>query len=255
MKTKHLILIILSTFTWLGLQAQTKMVFIKGGTFVPLYGTDSLPVKINDLYMDVYPVTNMQYLAFVKQHQKWQKNKVLRIFADQNYLMGWLNDTTLANNMNRMSPVTNISWYAAKAYCDCLDKRLPTVDEWEYVGMANDSIPDARLLKNYNTYILAWYEKPRSYKNTIGSTFKNYYGVYDMHGLVWEWTSDFNSILISGESRKDVDNDKNLFCGSGAVGANDLMDYAAFMRYALRGSLKANYAMRNLGFRCVSDVK
>jgi formylglycine-generating enzyme required for sulfatase activity len=33
------------------------------------------------------------------------------------------------------------------------------------------------------------------------------------------------------------------------------MNYAAFMRYAIRGSLKAKYSMKNLGFRCVQDVK
>ena len=31
------------------------------------------------------------------------------------------------------------------------------------------------------------------------------------------------------------------------------MNYAAFMRYAFRGSLKANYSTRNLGFRCAKD--
>ena len=71
--------------------------------------------------------------------------------------------------------------------------------------------------------------------------------------MVWEWTYDFNSVLISGESRKDVDDDSNLFCGSAAVGTTDLMNYAAFMRYAIRGSLNANYTMKNLGFRCVKD--
>ena len=65
--------------------------------------------------------------------------------------------------------------------------------------------------------------------------------MYDLHGLVWEWTLDFNSVLISGESRKDVDTDTNLFCGSATIGATDLMNYAAFMRYAIRGSVKANY--------------
>ena len=76
-----------------------------------------------------------------------------------------------------------------------------------------------------------------------------------MHGLVWEWTSDFNSIFLSGESRKDKDTDNNLFCGSGSVNATDLMNYAAFMRYAFRGSLKAKYTTKNLGFRCAQDKK
>ncbi|MNL63509.1 Formylglycine-generating sulfatase enzyme [compost metagenome] len=76
-----------------------------------------------------------------------------------------------------------------------------------------------------------------------------------MHGLVWEWTSDFNSIFLSGESRKDKSSDQNLFCGSASVNAADLMDYAAFMRYAFRGSLKAQYSTRNLGFRCASTIK
>jgi formylglycine-generating enzyme required for sulfatase activity len=121
--------------------------------------------------------------------------------------------------------------------------------------MANEKLPDARKLKDYNQTILSWYEKPKTFNNEIGSTFKNYWNIYDLHGLVWEWTSDFNSVLISGESRKDVDNDSNLFCGSAAIGATDLMNYAAFMRYAIRGSLKAKYTMKNLGFRCVKDVE
>ena len=119
--------------------------------------------------------------------------------------------------------------------------------------MANEDIADARYLENYNEYILSWYEKPKTFNNEIGSSFKNYWGVWDLHGLVWEWTSDFNSVLISGESRKDVDNDINLFCGSADIGATDLMNYAAFMRYAIRGSLKASFTMKNLGFRCVKD--
>lgn len=232
---------------------QSKMVSIKGGTYTPLYGRDSMQVTIPDFKMDVFPVTNKDYLEFVKKIPKWKRSKAKKLFVDGSYLFQWKNDTILNKNQSLKAAITNISWFAANDYCECQGKRLPTIDEWEYVAMANEKMPDARRLKEYNEYILSWYEKPKTFNNEIGSTFKNYWNVYDLHGLVWEWTSDFNSVLISGESRKDVDNDSNLFCGSAAIGANDLMNYAAFMRYAIRGSVKAKYTMKNLGFRCVSD--
>jgi len=231
----------------------SEMVFIKGGSYIPLYGKNNELVTVNDLFMDVFPVTNEEFLNFVKKNQRWQKSKVKKIFAEENYLNQWENDTVLGVKVNLKSPITNVSWYAANAYCDCIGKRLATVDEWEYVAMANENKPDARNIETYNQYILDWYEKPKTFKNTIGQTFKNYYGVYDLHGLVWEWTSDFNSILITGESRSDSAENKNLFCGSGALNANDKMNYAAFIRYAFRGSVKANYSIQNLGFRCVKN--
>ncbi|MBP8793389.1 MAG: formylglycine-generating enzyme family protein [Lutibacter sp.] len=229
------------------------MVLIKGSSYIPLYGRESKQVVIDDFYMDVYPVTNEEYLLFVKKYPKWQKSNVKRLFADESYLKNWTSNLVLGKGQLLRAPITNISWFAANDYCSCQGKRLPTVDEWEYVAMANKDIPDARTLKTYNEYILSWYEKPKTFNNEIGSTFKNYWGVYDLHGLVWEWTSDFNSVLISGESRKGANADSNLFCGSSAVGATDLMNYAAFMRYAIRGSSNAKYTMRNLGFRCVKD--
>jgi len=238
-------------FFWTIGYCQSEMVPIKGDTYTPLYGRDSLQVTILDFKMDVYPVTNQEYLEFVKKYPQWKRSKVIRLFADKSYLIKWTSNTALGASQSLKAPITNISWFAANAYCECQGKRLPTVDEWEYVAMANETNPDARQIKTYNEYILSWYEKPKTFNNVIGSTFKNYWNVYDLHGLVWEWTSDFNSVLVSGESRKDVDNDSNLFCGSAAVGATDLMNYAAFMRYAVRGSLKAKYTMQNLGFRCV----
>lgn len=255
MKTILRLAICMTLFVTIPANCQSKMVSIKGGEYIPLYGRDSLKVSIGDFLMDVYPVTNKEYLDFVKKYPKWQKSKAIKLFVDGSYLREWKSDTILNPNQKLHSPITNISWFAAKGYCESQNKRLPTVDEWEYVAMANEKMPDARTLTTYNEYILSWYEKPKTSTLTIGSTFKNYWKVYDLHGLVWEWTSDFNSVLVSGESRKDVDNDSNLFCGSAAIGATDLMNYAAFMRYAIRGSLKAKYTMKNLGFRCVKNSK
>ncbi|MDC2887990.1 hypothetical protein [Psychrosphaera algicola] len=43
-------------------------------------------------------------------------------------------------------------------------------------------------------------------------------GVKDLHGLIWEWTEDFNSALVSGESRSDSNINQKLFCAAGAQG-------------------------------------
>jgi len=234
---------------------ESKMVLVKEGSFVPLYGATSKNTAIvKPFFIDIYPVTNSDYLSFIKKKSDLSKSKIKGIFADKSYLQYWKSDFDFGN-ANPKSPVTNVSWFAAKKYCECLGKRLPTMDEWEYVAMADEKKTDARTCSEFNKYILSWYEKSKTYENSIGKTYKNYWGVYDMHGLVWEWTADFNSIFLSGESRKDKSEDKNLFCGSASVNATDLMDYAAFMRYAFRGSLKAQYSTRNLGFRCASTIK
>ena len=231
-----------------------SMVEIKGGEFVPLYGTKS-EIPVGDFKMDVYPVTNSEFLEVVKKNPRWQRSQVKKLFADENYLKNWKDDVSLGEGQAPDSPVTNVAWYAAKNYCECEGKRLPTVDEWEYVAMSDEKKPDARTDKSYNKFILGWYETPNTFDKKIGSTFKNYWGVYDMHGLVWEWTLDFNSVLITGESRQDSTGENNLFCGAAAIGATDLMNYAAFMRYAFRGSMKAKYSIKNLGFRCVEDTE
>ena len=61
--------------------------------------------------------------------------------------------------------------------------------------------------------------------------------------------------MITGESRADSGLERDLFCGAGAVGAKETTDYAAFMRQALRASLKANNTTTSLGFRCARDGK
>lgn len=244
--------LILSFFCELTAQ-NDKMVLVKGGVYLPLYGAENKTIKVDPFLMDIYPVTNADYLKFVEEYPQWKKNNIKGLFADKSYLTKWKTNDIYSGLPN--APVTNVSWFAAKKYCECQGKRLPTMDEWEFAAMANENVPDARKIETYNQYILSWYETPKTFSNPVGETFKNYWGIYDLHGLVWEWTLDFNSVLISGESRKDVDKDSNLFCGSAAIGASDLMNYAAFMRYAFRGSMKARYSSQNLGFRCAKDVE
>lgn len=119
------------------LMAQTQksvtaaMAKIKSGTFVPLYGSEKEPVAVHGFQLDKYPVTNAEFLAFVKQNPQWQKLKVKRLFADQNYLRHWASDASIGAEAAKISnsPVINVSWFAAKAYCECQGKRLPTVNE------------------------------------------------------------------------------------------------------------------------------
>lgn len=230
------------------------MVTIKGGSYLPMYGIKekdktTKKVDVNTFQLDIYPVTNEQYRQFLEKYPEYQRSKIKRIFAQESYLSQWENDESFAP-LPPDAPVTNISWFMAKKYCECQGKRLPTIDEWEYVAQADATSRNAINKKSYSDYITNWLQTPKTYANKVGSTPKNYWGVYDMHGLVWEWVSDYNSVFFSGEARKDNFGDDNLFCGGSALNASDLTNYGAFMRYSLRGSLKANYTLKNLGFRC-----
>lgn len=254
MKYKYkIIFIALWIVTGSVLAQNPEMAFIKEGKYTPLYGQDNVQVEVHAFLLDTIPVTIKEYLKFLEKNPKWRKSQIKGLFADKNYLYNWEGDLKPYKNFKENEVITNVSWFAAKEYCKCQGKRLPSLDEWEYAAMADKIGKDARKKETYNQYILDWYERPKSTERTVGSTFKNYWGVYDMHGLVWEWTSDFNSVLISSESRNGGNNN-NLFCSSAAVGATDLMNYAAFMRYTFRSSLKGNYTINNLGFRCAKDI-
>jgi formylglycine-generating enzyme required for sulfatase activity len=71
-------------------------------------------------------------------------------------------------------------------------------------------------------------------------------------GSVWEWIEDFDGALVSSRSSDAADS--NLFCGAG-VRAADASDYGGFLRFSFRSSLKAAYALKNLGFRCARDAE
>lgn len=58
-----------------------------------------------------------------------------------------------------------------------------------------------------------------------------------MHGVVWEWVYDFNGSLVSSDNRESGDAAAERYCGGAALGAIDIANYAAFMRYAFRSSL------------------
>ncbi|HBF12896.1 MAG TPA: hypothetical protein DDW49_05845 [Deltaproteobacteria bacterium] len=233
------------------------MVRVEGGILVPFYPPSpkekEIPVK--SFWMDKTQVTNAQFLSFVKQNPSWRRDKIKKIFADARYLSYWQTPSSLGN-AKPDQPVTQISWFAAKAYCQAQDKRLPTENEWEYAAQASPRQANARKDMEWRTHVLDWYTRPAPKElPEVGKSEPNYWGLYDLHGLVWEWVLDFNSSLISSDNRENATSpDKNRFCGAGALVATEKDDYASFMRIAFRTSLKATYTTSNLGFRCAKDL-
>jgi formylglycine-generating enzyme required for sulfatase activity len=239
------------------------MLVLPPGVYQPLFQDNAMPVavRIAAFALEVYPVSNGQYLAFVTANPRWQRSRVPRLFADEGYLRHWHNDLQptgeTANGVFLHRPVTHISWFAARAYCKWQGKRLPTIAEWEYAALASADAPDGRSDTAFMRRLLEWYAQPSPpMPPPIGSGGKNYWGVYDLHGVLWEWVADFHTALVTGESRGDSDVERNLFCGAGVKGVTEQerVNYPAFMRYAYRSSLQGHYTVNNLGFRCAKDL-
>lgn len=233
----------------------TPLISIAAGTYRPLYPGEGEPKEVARpaFLLEATPVTNAQFLAFVRANPKWQRAHVSPLMADSNYLQHWDGNLAIPAG-SAQAPVTRVSWFAARAYAQWIGRRLPTLAEWESIGMSSDTAAYGREDPNYNQVILNWYSRPTpEFPDAVGQKAPNYFGIYDMHGLIWEWVEDFNSSFVTGESRGDSGLDRNLFCGSASVGVADPSDYAAFMRFAFRSSLEASFTVNNLGFRCAAD--
>jgi sulfatase modifying factor 1 len=234
------------------------MVHLPAGTYLPLYMADPQPRPVAAFLLDAFPVTNAAFLAFVRENPKWQRSNAKRLFADESYLKHWAGDLDLGPDADKIadSPVTNISWFAARAYLKSKGKRLPTTDEWEYAACADETRANATTDDKFTARLLEWYGKPGgSLLPSVKIAPKNFYGAHALHGYVWEWVGDFNNSMVTGESRGDTGIDRKLYCAGGALGATDTRNYAAFMRYAFRSSLKGNYTVPNLGFRGAKSIQ
>jgi sulfatase modifying factor 1 len=197
------------------------------------------------------PVTNGQFLAFVQTHPEWRRDHVARVMADARYLGHWRSPATFTDATQAQQPVTQVSWFAAQAYCEAEGGRLPTWSEWEYAAAADATRRDARADPAWRARILGWYSRPATGPLPKVGGAPNVYGVRDLHGVVWEWVDDFNALLVDGDSRTGKDPDKLKFCGAGAIDLQDRENYAVLMRVALLSSLNASDSTGSLGFRCV----
>ena len=235
----------------------TGMVSIPAGVYRPAFKskTDATEVRVKAFHLDVTPVSNGDFLKFVRANPRWLRSNVKRIFADEFYLKDWASDLELGTNALPGAPVTCVSWFAAKAYAQWQGKRLPTTAEWEYAASASATRADGDNDPQFKQEILQWYITPSTGRPLrVGAGLPNFWGVRDLHGLVWEWVADFNTAMVSDDSRSTGALDTRLFCGGGSQSARDVDDYPAFMRYAFRSSLQADYCVQNLGFRCAKNL-
>lgn len=231
------------------------MVRIPGGSYQPLYSKAEKERTAAPFFLDITQVTNAQFLSFVQAHPEWRRSRVNPAQADRNYLSHWAGELEPGANAPYNAPVTNVSWFAAKACCEAEGKRLPTQDEWEFVARADATRMDASKDQGFLNQLLEWYSKPASAAPAgVNTSAENVHGARGLHGLVWEWVYDFNSTLIAGDSRADGTLERDLFCGAGSLLAADVSNYAAYIRYAFRSSLKGNYCIGSLGFRGARSI-
>lgn len=190
-------------------------------------------------------VTVKDYKEFLEKYPEWKKENISELYSDSYYLKS-------LPEAKDNQPITFVSWFAARAYCHSFGMRLPTIQEWEYMAEASEKKPKASKNPRFLKRILEWYGEPQgSGLKPVQSIYKNYYGVWDLHGLVWEWVEDFNSSFVTGESREDGSLNKDMFCGAGTLAGSDKENYASYMRFAFRSGLTGKSSIWNLGFRCV----
>jgi formylglycine-generating enzyme required for sulfatase activity len=225
---------------------------VPGGTYMPFFAMkDERPIPVASFDLDERPVTNAEYLAFVRAHPEWTRSRVPRLKADDSYLSHWAADLELGSEAAPDQPVTFVSWFAATAYCRELGKRLPSEAEWELA--ANPPSASAEAKAEAERTILAFYARPRGLLPRAGDTPPNGYGVRDLYGVIWEWISDWGGSVMPVDPRSGAG--AQDFCGGAAVAAREPESYATFMRFAFRSSVEQRFALHHLGFRCARSAQ
>ena len=171
-------------------------------------------------------------------------------------------------------PAAHISWNDAAAYCEWAGKRLPTEAEWECAARGgliqkryawgDDLAPDGEHrcniwqgdFPNANT-------AADGYESTapVDAYMPNGYGLYNMAGNVWEWTSDWFAVSHSAQSSAaaaPIDNPAGPPSGAAKTirGGSYLChdSYCNRYRVAARTSNTPDSSTGNLGFRCATDA-
>jgi formylglycine-generating enzyme required for sulfatase activity len=167
-------------------------------------------------------------------------------------------------------PVESVLWEQVQEFCVRLSRetgrsyRLPTEAEWEYACRAGNTTPFhfgetiTGKLANYNSDVIYLKEdkvKQRGQTSPVGIFPPNSFGLYDMHGNVWEWCQDtwhdnYNEAPNDGSTW--TSNEDNSIC---VLRGGSWYRYPRVCRSAVRFYNDPDYRINNVGFRVVCEMR
>jgi formylglycine-generating enzyme required for sulfatase activity len=207
-------------------------------------------------YLDIHELTVLQYEAVMgKGSYKAPGNT-----GQNNDRQGWDKITSLTNR-----PVERMSWYDATDFCRKLGEkigrsvRLPTEAEWEYACRAGTTTEwfsgDVDRLAALNEY--AWCERTLGGPQDVGGKKPNAWGLYDMHGNVYEWCNDrFASDYYAWSPTDNPAGPTNGMFRVMRGGANFVLSTSEpeLVRSARRNYAHPDVRSRQVGFRVVVEA-
>jgi formylglycine-generating enzyme required for sulfatase activity len=132
-------------------------------------------VQVPDFYLGRFAVTNEEYGLFLKENPDASEPEY---WAERRF------------NQPRQ-PVVGVSWDDAQRYAAWAGLRLPSEAEWEYACRANTNTRYCTGDTEKDLDRAGWYrENSGGELHPVGDKEPNAYGLYDMHGNVYEWVED-----------------------------------------------------------------